>query len=273
MIELEALLRENADPLLYLAFFGSLIIFGLMEARGTGDLRRSQRWPANGVVTLLNIAVMSALPVSGLMVADRAFQAGWGLLNMVALPIGITIVLGILGRSLVSWVLHVLMHKVPVLWRLHRVHHADDRLDVSTTVRFHPMETLVSTPFLLAGTFLLGIPPVAVLVYELVDAVLAVFSHANLRLSDRADRYLSALIVTPNLHRIHHSPARLETDSNFGATLTLWDRLFRTFRRKSVNELNRQPVGLDDVPAPSGRSIGWMLRAPFASFTSPRETV
>jgi sterol desaturase/sphingolipid hydroxylase (fatty acid hydroxylase superfamily) len=164
--------------------------------------------------------------------------------------------------------MHILNHKVPFLWAIHRVHHVDTRLDVSTTVRFHPLEFVFSTPLTLAGVVLLGAPPVAILIYEVMDAGVTVFSHANVRLPWWVDRPLRLFIVTPDVHRVHHSSHQPETDSNYGAVLTIWDRLLGTYRRKSAEDLATQETGLSEVQDSRSRNLLWLLILPFIALKS-----
>jgi len=159
--------------------------------------------------------------------------------------------------------MHILNHKVPILWAIHRVHHTDTRLDVSTTVRFHPLEFVYSTPFTLAGIALFGVPPVAVLVYELMDAAITVFSHANVRLPRWLDYPLRLVIVTPDVHRVHHSSYQPETDSNYGAVLTIWDRVLGTYRSKTAADVAAQETGLAECQDARSRSLAWLMILPF----------
>lgn len=195
-------------------------------------------------------------------VADLAASHGWGLLSAMDLPPPFALVAGLLARSLVSYAVHVAMHKVPFLWRLHRVHHLDPHLDVSTTARMHPVEALASAPLTMMGVLILGPSPTAVLIYEILDAALVVFSHANIRLPLWLDRRLSLVFVTPDLHRVHHSAHQPETDSNYGATLSIWDRMFGTFRRLDAATLARLKLGLHGVDEIKAGQIGWLLTSP-----------
>ncbi|MGI9414101.1 MAG: sterol desaturase family protein, partial [Hyphomicrobiales bacterium] len=245
----EPFLRENLDTMMYGAFFGTLVVFGLLElglARTGHGVDRARRWPANALLTVVNILALGIIPISGLAAAEWAQANGRGALNMVELPMVAVLIAGFAVRSLVSYVIHVLMHKVPVLWRIHRVHHTDTGLDVTTTVRFHPLEFIVSVPIVVAMVAAAGVPPWVIMLYELFDAVMAVFSHANLRLPVGLERVLQWGLVTPDMHRIHHSSQQPETDSNYGATLSVWDRLFGTYRRKSGAELTAMELGLSE---------------------------
>lgn len=267
---LAELVRASFEPLQYAAFFGALLLLGGLEAMlplagadaGAGD-GRARRWPANGALTVLNILVLGALPVSVLAAADFAAARGWGLLNQDVVPPLAALPLGFVLRSLVGYFIHVAMHKVPLLWRVHKVHHTDTALDVSTTVRFHPLEFLISLPILLAATAALGLPPLAVILFELVDAATAVFTHANLRLGERTDRALRLVLVTPAMHRIHHSSLQPETDSNYGALFSSWDRLFGTYRPQARGGLAAMQLGLEDARGRQAHALGWLLALPF----------
>lgn len=264
--ELEGFLRTQFDLLQYAAFFGVFAVFALAEIvapRDESDPARLGRWPVNILLTVLNIIVMGAIPVSVIAAGDYARQHGVGLLNLFELAPLAAFAAGFLGRGFLSWGTHFLNHKVPFLWAIHRVHHADTRLDVSTTVRFHPLEFVFTTPLTLFGVVALGVPPVALLVYEVMDASVTVFSHANVRLPRWIERPLSLLIVTPNVHRVHHSSLQPETDSNYGAVLTIWDRLLCTYRRKSDEALAAQETGLSEVQDSRSRNPFWLLILPF----------
>jgi sterol desaturase/sphingolipid hydroxylase (fatty acid hydroxylase superfamily) len=261
---LDTWVRANAEAATYLAFFGLLLGFGILEAlvpQSRTPARRLRRWSTNAVLATSWIVTGAMLPLSLLAVADVVAHNHWGLLALVSNPMA-AFGLGILGRSLISYGTHVAMHKVPWLWRLHRVHHLDTQLDVSTTARFHPLEALVAAPFAIIGVVILGVPPAAVLLYEVIDAALVVFGHANVRLPNWLDRGLRLIIVTPNMHRIHHSTDQLETDSNFGATFSFWDRLFGTYRSRPASELADMKIGLDEVRGRRADSVLWLAISP-----------
>jgi len=216
----ESFLRRNDEALQYAAFFGVLALMAALELRARRGRERFRRWPANWALSALNIVLLGALPLSGLAAADLARERGWGLLNHPAVPLGAALVLGFLARSLVSYGIHMAMHKVPPLWRVHRVHHSDTALDVSTTVRFHPLEFAIQVPLVIGALLALGIHPAVVIAYEIFDAAMNVFTHADLRLPRPLDRALRVVLVTPEMHRLHHSAARPETDSPTLAALS-----------------------------------------------------
>jgi sterol desaturase/sphingolipid hydroxylase (fatty acid hydroxylase superfamily) len=268
---IEAFVRVSFEPLQYAAFFGVFAIFALLEGvapRDPSPAMRVRRWPSNVVLTAANIVVLSALPVGIVAAADFSAGARFGLLHAIDVAPWAAFAIGFLGRAFLSWGTHYLNHKVPFLWAIHRVHHVDTRLDVSTTVRFHPLEFLFSTPLTLAGVVLLGAPPVAILIYEVMDAGVTVFSHANVRLPWWVDRPLRLFIVTPDVHRVHHSSYQPETDSNYGAVLTIWDRLLGTYRRKCADDLATQETGLSEVQDSRSRNLLWLLILPFIALKS-----
>jgi sterol desaturase/sphingolipid hydroxylase (fatty acid hydroxylase superfamily) len=267
---LEAWARVNAETLTYLVFFGLLAVFGLLElvvARSRAKQERVRRWSANALLTASWVIAGAAVPLSLLAASDWAKANGVGLLNAQFVAPWASLAGGVLARSLVSYLTHLSMHKIPLLWRIHRVHHMDTQLDISTTARFHPLEAIASAPFALAGVVVFGVPPLAVLLYEIMDAAIVVFSHANIRLPDWLDRVLRFVVVTPNMHRIHHSASQPETDSNFGATLTLWDRLFGTYRRKPSEDLAGMMLGLTEVQDGHASNLFWLLVSPVLSRT------
>jgi sterol desaturase/sphingolipid hydroxylase (fatty acid hydroxylase superfamily) len=269
---IETFLRRNDEPLQYAAFFGALALFGVLElvaARRREDAARWRRWPANWGLTVLNILLLGALPLSGLAVADLARERGWGLLNHPAVPLAAAIVAGFLLRALVSWVTHLAMHKVPLLWRVHRVHHTDTVLDVSTTVRFHPLEFAIQVPIMIGATLALGLHPAVVIAYEIIDAGINVFTHSNVRLPAWLDRALRLVLVTPDMHRVHHSMHRPQTDSNYGAVFSIWDRAFGTYRRLAPQTLAGLRLGLEECCEQRARSLPWLLALPFRHLGAP----
>lgn len=269
----EVFLRTGGETLLYAVFFGGIALFGLIETRAalrrTGP-DRARRWPTNWALAALNIMVLGAMPVTALAASDWAKGAGVGMFNNTELPLTVTVPASILIFSLQSWAVHFAMHNVPVLWRLHRVHHTDTHMDVSTTVRFHPLELVVQMPVGLAVVALTGAPPAGVILYELADTAINVFSHANIRLPRSLNAVLSRIIVTPHLHAVHHSARGPETDSNFGATLPVWDMLFGTYRAKSAEALDAQTFGLDEMQDERASSLWWAISLPFRQIRRSR---
>ena len=266
-----AVLRAHDEGALFVGFFGFFAIMAALEIgwpRNEGAPLRRRRWLTNGMLTLLFVVVNGLIPVTLIAAAEWAQQRGVGLLyGLSGLP-ALAIPLGFLIRSLVSWSTHLLLHKVPWLWRVHRVHHYDATLDVSTAGRFHPLEPLIVTPIALAAVVGLGLDPVAVLLYELTETVFSVVTHANVRWPASLDRMARLILITPDLHRIHHSPWQPETDSNYGSTLSVWDRIFGTYRVKPADALATQPIGLDDCRDDRTGSWLWLLAVPFRNVRS-----
>ncbi|HEX7006178.1 MAG TPA: sterol desaturase family protein [Alphaproteobacteria bacterium] len=263
---IDEVMRAQLEPLTYATFFGALALFGALEtvmARSRAGLDRRRRWPANGALTLLNILVLGAVPVSAIAVADLAAARGWGAMNVLPLAPVVALALGIALRSLISYVIHVAMHRMPLLWRVHRVHHTDTAMDVTTTVRFHPLEFVISVPLVFLGVIALGISPAALIVYELFDAAMAIFTHANIRLPALVDRALRLVLVTPDMHRVHHSAWQPETDSNYGATFSWWDRLFGTYRTPEAAALPTMALGLEPWRDRRTTAVRWLLALPF----------
>ena len=263
---LDAFLRIRMEPLTYAVFFG--LFFSLMGLefwleRAAGRTRRSVRWLPNLLLTALNIVVLGAIPLSALAAADYAQQAGIGLFGWFGLGAIAMIVGGFLARSLLSWCIHFAMHKSPLLWRFHRVHHSDTQMDVTTTVRFHPVELVISAPLVAGLVVGLGIPPAVIMLFELFDAAIAVFSHANIRLPAWLDRLLRLVIITPNMHRVHHSSWQPETDSNYGATLSVWDRLFGTYVGEPRDGYEAMEIGLEHLQDGRPNRFLWLLSLPF----------
>ena len=273
METLDIFLRAQIEPLQYAAFFGAMFILLALECfieRSPRAPERKKRWSTNFGLTVLNIIVLSSIPLSGIAVADYARANNYGLLNLIDIAPIAALVIGILFRSFISYGIHFTFHKVPLLWRIHRVHHTDTFLDVSTTVRMHPLEFLLGAPVLLLAALAMGISPVALLIYELFDASMSVFTHANIRMPKWLDRTIGLFLVTPDMHRVHHSSNHVETDSNYGATLSIWDRMFGTYTRKNPEELANMEIGLREVQDERATQFWWHLLLPFRATRIPR---
>ena len=259
-------ITQNAENLQFALFFILFFVFSLAEVfepKRPGPMHRKQRWLTNFLLTALNVAVLSLLPVTFFSVAVWAHEKGFGLFNQFALPAGVFIAGNLLARGFISFFTHFLMHKVPLLWRLHRVHHLDTELDVSTTVRFHPLEFVASLLIGVPVVIGLGLSLWVLLLYEILDAVVNLFSHANIRLPVAVDRVLRYLIVTPDLHRVHHSSWLPETDNNFSAVFPIWDIIFGTFRTQTRAPQETMELGLEEVRDDRANRFLWLLGSPF----------
>lgn len=219
-------------------FLGVLAAAAIWEALAPARARklsRAWRWPNNlGLVVLDSFLVRLLLPGIAIGAAIWAQAHGWGVLNLLPVPGWLAFVGALVALDLAIYGQHVAMHKVPILWRLHRVHHADPDFDATTGLRFHPAEILLSAVYKAVVAIVLGAPPEAVLVFEILLNAGSLFTHANASLPPSLDKAMRLAFVTPDMHRIHHSPERAETDSNYGFNLALWDRLFGTYRAESA---------------------------------------
>ena len=223
------------EPMLRLAVFLGVLVamagWELAAPRRRQDIPRVLRWTNNlALVVVDTIILRLTFPILAVGLALMAEAGGWGLFNALDLPLWLAALLSILVLDLVIYFQHVLFHAVPGLWRLHRMHHADLEFDVTTGLRFHPVEIVLSMVIKLAAVAALGAPAVAVLLFEVVLNATALFNHANIRLPAGVDRVLRWVIVTPDMHRVHHSVIPAETNSNFGFNLPWWDRLLGTYR-------------------------------------------
>ncbi|MBZ0251693.1 MAG: sterol desaturase family protein, partial [Burkholderiales bacterium] len=210
------------------------------------------------------LVVRLAFPVAAVGFAALAAERGWGLLNTVALPPWLAIALAVVALDLAIYFQHVMFHAVPLLWRLHRVHHADPDFDVTTGARFHPAEIVLSMGIKLAAIALLGAPAVAVLAFEVILNACAMFNHGNVTLPAGLDRALRRLVVTPDMHRIHHSMEAAEANSNYGFNLAWWDRIFGTYRAEASLPQERMRIGVAGITGDERAvSLPGLLAIPF----------
>ena len=238
----------TAEPTLRLSFFlGILIAMAIWEVaapRRRREIPRVLRWTNNlGIVD--TILVRLTFPVVAVGLALMAEERGWGLFNVIEAPVWIAFVVSFLALDLVIYLQHVMFHAVPALWRLHRMHHADLDFDVTTGLRFHPVEILLSMGIKLAVVAALGPPAVVVLVFEVVLNGTAMFNHSNIRLPLGLDRVLRLIVVTPDMHRVHHSVHPKETNSNFGFNLPWWDRLLGTYLAQPRDGHEGMAIGIE----------------------------
>jgi sterol desaturase/sphingolipid hydroxylase (fatty acid hydroxylase superfamily) len=226
-------------------------------------LRRSERWPGNlGLVAVGTVLVRVVAPagvVTGALLAERR---GWGLLHAVEIPPAVAWGASVLALDLAVYLQHVLMHKLPWLWRLHRVHHADADLDVTTGVRFHPVEYLLSLGLKSGAAMLIGAPVGAVVLFEVLLNATSMFNHANLRLPAPMDRLVRLVVVTPDMHRVHHSRDRREADSNYGFNVPWWDHLFGTYRRDPLHPHETMPIGVTGLSNAAEQRLDRLLAQP-----------
>ena len=250
-------------------FTGLFALFATLEALAPRRARsqpRSRRWFTNLSLVILDSlalrALAIALPFLAVGAAIDAWRLGWGLFNLVVWPLWLEVMLAILILDLAIWAQHLVTHKVPLFWRFHRVHHADRDFDVTTALRFHPVEILASMVLKIGLVYLIGPQAIAVVLFEVILNGTAMFNHANLRLPLWLDRVLRMVLVTPDMHRVHHSIHRHEHDSNYGFALSVWDRIFCTYRSMPEGGHDKMMLGLewqDDKPS----RLDWTLMLPF----------
>ena len=263
----------NLELAVRLAAFAS--VFGLMAGwefvspARTPRLPRALRWRANLGLALVNTLLLRvALPTSAIALAALSSENGWGLLNWISLPGWSAILLGVVLLDLTIYFQHVLFHAVPALARLHAVHHADPDFDLTTGIRFHPLEMLLSALVKFAAVAALGAPAESVLIFEVLLNATAMFNHANVALPVRLEPLVRRVLVTPDMHRIHHSVVEAERNSNYGSCLSIWDRALGTYTRAPKGELD---IGLAAWREPGATAtLGGVLRMPFSSCPEQR---
>jgi sterol desaturase/sphingolipid hydroxylase (fatty acid hydroxylase superfamily) len=252
----------------FVTLFGSLAALELLspqlERPELQGALKSKRWVTNVAMLLLSSLVLRILfPAAAVGVAMWADAAGFGLFHWLGVPPLLAGLIAFVALDFAVWLEHVLSHKWHWLWRIHRVHHADNGFDLTTALRFHPLEILISMVWKGGLIALLGAPVLAVLVFEIVLNGMAMFNHANLRLPLKLDAALRLAVVTPDMHRIHHSQVTRETDSNYGFNLSVWDRLFGTYTAEPAKGRDGLDIGLAEFAAPQSSRLGWSLLLPF----------
>lgn len=260
------------EPMIRIGFFFSVLVammgWEALAPRRTRTLSRWSRWPSNlGVVALNTLLVRLVFASAAVGFAALTESRGWGLLNVLELPRWLGFVIAVVALDLAIYLQHVMFHAVPALWRLHRMHHADLDLDTTTGARFHPIEILLSMVIKFAVIAALGAPPVAVVIFEVLLNATSMFNHANVRIPAGLDRLLRWIVVTPDMHRVHHSIIRSETNSNFGFNLPWWDRLLGTYQAQPLDGHEGMTIGLDSFRDPKHLRLDRMLVQPFVGST------
>jgi len=249
-------------------FVGMLALIGAWEIvapRRALTLSKAQRWSGNlGLVALNTVLLRLIFPLAGAGMAAFCAGNGWGILNHFQVPAILAVPLAVIALDFVIWLQHVMVHAVPLFWRLHRVHHADPDYDVTTGARFHPLEIVLSMLIKFATIVVLGPPVVAVVIFEVLLNATAMFNHGNIGLPATLDRVLRWVVVTPDMHRVHHSIEDDETNSNFGFNLPWWDRLFGTYRDQPRAGQLGMVIGIRDHADPREVArLDGMLLLPF----------
>jgi sterol desaturase/sphingolipid hydroxylase (fatty acid hydroxylase superfamily) len=274
-------LLATEPQLRLIVFLGVLVAMALWELaapRRRREIPRVIRWTNNlGLVVIDTIVLRLSFPILAVGLAVIAQDRGWGLFNIIEAPGWVAVLVSIVVFDLVIYLQHVMFHAVPALWRLHRMHHADLEFDVTTGLRFHPVEILLSMGIKLALVVTLGPPAVAVLIFEVLLNATAMFNHSNIRLPMLADRFLRLIVVTPDMHRVHHSIIPEETNSNFGFNLPWWDRLLGTYKAQPKAGHEEMSIGIEQFRTTRDLWLDRMLvqpvKGPASGYPINRETV
>ena len=252
----------------FLVLFAGFAAAEAIWPRRPLTVAKSRRWFSNLSLTVLNTVLLRLatliVPVAPAAVAALAQSQGWGLFNRLQIGGGLELAASVLLLDLLIYTQHRLFHRLPICWRLHRVHHTDLDLDVSSGIRFHPLEILLSLAIKLGAVVVLGCSPLSVLVFEILLNATSLFSHANLRIPTALDQWLRLVLVTPDMHRVHHSVIVRETDSNFGFNLSCWDRLLGTYRAQPRDGHDLMTIGLKQWQKPNELGLGSLLKLPFS---------
>ncbi|HLF98342.1 MAG TPA: sterol desaturase family protein [Methylococcaceae bacterium] len=252
----------------FLGVFGVMALWEALAPRRPRGFSRWVRWPSNlAVVGLNNLLLRVALPTTAVGLALTGGEKGWGLLNQIDLPYWAALALSVIALDLVIYLQHVMFHAVPALWRLHRMHHADLDLDVTSGSRFHPIEIFLSMGIKFTVIVALGAPAVSVLIFEVLLNATAMFNHSNVRMPGAVDRVLRLVVVTPDMHRVHHSILPHETNSNFGFNVPWWDRLFGTYADQPAQGHAGMTIGLGQFRTARDLWLDRLLWQPFRKET------
>lgn len=252
-------------PLRLSVFAGLLVVFGLAQSRWRlrGYATPLRRWSRHLTLAVLgSVLVRLLFPITAVAVGAMVDQLGYGILQLIPMPRALLILTGVVVLDLAIYLQHRVFHRVPWLWRLHRMHHSDTAFEVTTAIRFHPLEIALSMLIKIGIIVIFGIPALAVLCFEILLNATALFSHADLKLPLGLDRALQRVIVTPDMHRVHHSVIPAETNSNFGFCLSIWDRILGTRRTRPRDEQLTMPIGLAEFRAEPEQSLLRQLLQP-----------
>jgi sterol desaturase/sphingolipid hydroxylase (fatty acid hydroxylase superfamily) len=248
----------------FVAVFAAVATWEVLVPRRHPGHARRQRWPHNLGLLALDLVVLRLLAPGALVAVAVAGEArGSGLLNALDVPLWVAVLLSVVLLDLAIYFQHVMFHAVPTLWRLHRVHHTDQEFDVTTGTRFHPLEILVSTAIKCAAVAAIGAPAIAVVLFAVLLNATSMFNHANGRLPAALDRIARTLVVTPDMHRVHHSVRYNECSSNYGFNLPWWDQLFGTYRAQPLEGHAAMKIGVDAFRENRDLRLDRLLLQPF----------
>ena len=254
----------------FIAVFAGMALWETLAPRRGLRMPKRARWTANLSLVALNTIILRLLfPAAAVGATALAADRGWGVLALVGLPAWAAVALSIVALDLAVYLQHVVFHAAPTLWRLHLVHHADLDFDTTTGLRFHPIEIVLSMLFKVTIVTALGPPVLGVLVFEVLLNATSMFNHGNVRMSVVLDRVLRAVLVTPDMHRVHHSVLRHETNSNFGFCLSWWDRLLGTYRAQPRAGHEGMTIGTEQLQDARNQTLGWLLRLPAMASIGP----
>jgi len=264
---MDPLVKKNELLIRLGVFFGILVVMFLWELiapRRPLTTSKITRWFSNlGLVLIDSIVVRLVFPTALAGITLLVQQRGWGLFNQFELPYLLKIIFSVLILDFVIYLQHIMFHSVPLFWRLHMVHHTDMDIDVTTGVRFHPVEIILSLGIKMIVVILIGAPLAAALIFEIILNGTSMFNHGNVRYSQNIDSILRLLVVTPEMHRVHHSTIRWETNSNLGFNFPWWDRLFGTYRGQPAKGHLEMTIGLEPYKEPKKLTLPWLLVLPF----------
>jgi sterol desaturase/sphingolipid hydroxylase (fatty acid hydroxylase superfamily) len=266
----ELMLPMNPDTLRLLAFLSIFALLALAEAvwpRRPLMVKKTQRWQANiGIIIADSLVIRLLFPVVPMSLAATAQSRGWGLFNLLGVTGWLELTAGLIILDLIIYLQHRLFHRIPLLWRMHRMHHTDLDLDVSSGTRFHPLEIIISLLIKMTAVLLFGISPLTVLLFEIILNATSLFNHANLALPGPVDRWLRLVLVTPDMHRVHHSIYPKETDSNFGFCQPWWDRLLGTYTAQPRDGHHQMRIGLKEFRNADQLGLWPLLKIPFVPY-------
>jgi len=248
----------------FVGIFLAVALVELIVPRRALTTSKKSRWFGNiGIVFIDTFMLRLLAPAGAVGVSVWIGHQGWGLLNTVEWPFWLELVITVIVLDFVVYMQHLMFHAVPILWRLHMMHHADLDIDLTTGTRFHPLEIIISLGIKAGAIIVLGAPPVGVIIFEIVLNGTAMFNHGNFFIPLRVDRFLRLLVVTPDMHRVHHSVFPFETNSNFGFNLPWWDRICGTYRAQPRNGHEQMTIGLNQFREASRLTLPWLLILPF----------
>jgi len=258
-------LNEGAWRLsIFVAIFAIMIIWEILLPRRNSDNKKLFRRSNNlGVMLIYTLLIRFTVPILPVGVALYATEHSWGLFNNIALPMWLFIPLTVVILDLMIYFQHRIFHAVPMFWKLHRMHHTDTEYDLTTGIRFHPIEIILSLLIKIAAVMLLGVPAIAVILFEIILSTAAVFNHSNVQIPIGIDRILRLFIVTPDMHRVHHSVHQIETDSNFGFSVPWWDRIFGTYIAQPRDGHLEMEIGIETFREDKDSRVDQLLIQPF----------